>query len=126
MARAGRYSFVIEQGATFTRQVQYLDSSNDPVNLTNYGARLYIRQSYDSAVTIIKLTTTVAADGTGISIMSPAASGTINITISAYSSSLLSFNEAVYDLEIYSGSGVSQNVKRLLEGKVKLSREVTR
>ena len=39
-----------------------------------------------------------------------------------YFSSLFNFTEAVYDLEIVSGSIVT----RLLEGTVKLSKEVTR
>jgi hypothetical protein len=49
-------------------------------------------------------------------------SGSIGIIISAYSSSILNFNEAYYDLEIVNGCDVT----RLLEGKVKLSKNVTR
>jgi hypothetical protein len=122
---AGRYSFIIEQGSTFTRQIQYLDSTGNPVDLTDYSARMQIRQSHDSATTIVSLSTTVGDDGSGL-VLTPA-SGTIDITISATSSSLLTFGgEAVFDLEIYSGSGASTYVKRLVEGKVKLSKEVTR
>jgi hypothetical protein len=122
---AGRYSFIIEQGSTFTRQIQYLDGTGSPVDLTDYSARMQIRQSHDSSTTIVSLTDTIGSDGSGLVIT--AASGTIDIKLSAYSSSLLSFGgEAVFDLEIYSGSGVSQYTKRLIEGKVKLSKEVTR
>lgn len=125
MARAGRYSFIIEQGTTFARELQYLDSAGLPVDLTDYGARMQIRQTYESVTTIVTLTNTVGADGSGL-VVTPA-SGTIAITLSAASSSALNFSgEAVFDLEIYSGSGASQYVKRLIEGKVKLSREVTR
>ena len=46
----------------------------------------------------------------------------IGIYISAVTSSNLDFNEAYYDLEIYSGSGANEYVVRLLEGKVKLSK----
>jgi hypothetical protein len=53
--------------------------------------------------------------------LNPGVSGTIGIVISAATSSLLTFDEAVYDLEIYSGSFAS----RIIEGKVKLSKEVT-
>jgi hypothetical protein len=60
------------------------------------------------------------------SISLPLTSGSIGIYISAASSSLFSFSEAVYDLEIVSGSGAGQSVTRILEGKVKLSKEVTR
>ncbi len=33
---AGRYSFVIEQGATLDFEVQYKDSNNDPIDLSGY------------------------------------------------------------------------------------------
>lgn len=121
---AGRYSFILEQGATFTRQIQYLDGNGLPVDLTNYAARMQIRSTAASTTVLVNLTTTVGVDGSGIIITAP--SGTLDITISAASSSMLSFNEAVFDLEIYSGSGASVYVKRLLEGGVKMSREVTR
>jgi len=52
-------------------------------------------------------------------------SGSIGVFISAASSSLLSFNEAYYDLEIVSGSGDCAVVTRLLMGRIQLSNEVT-
>ena len=56
--------------------------------------------------------------------LNPPTSGTIGIFISAASSSLLDFGEAVYDLEI---ATIDANpvVTRLLEGKVQLSKNVT-
>jgi hypothetical protein len=56
----------------------------------------------------------------------PKTSGSIGIVISAASSSAFSFSEAYYDLEILSGSAPTTFVNRILEGKIKLSREVTR
>ena len=47
---------------------------------------------------------------------------TIGIVISAVSSSVLTFDTAYYDLEIMSGSIVT----RLLQGTVKINKEVTR
>jgi hypothetical protein len=59
--------------------------------------------------------------------MSSASSGYIGIYISACSSSVLNFNTARYDLEIYSGSvGVCPITTRILEGQVNLSKETTR
>ena len=55
----------------------------------------------------------------------PPVSGTIGVNIAAVTSSLLDFNSAVYDLEIASGSGSTVTVVRLLQGKVKLSKEIT-
>ena len=124
---AGKYNFTIQQGSTFERQIQYRDSAGDPVDLTNYGARMQIRPSIGSDTVIISLTSdSVDVDGTGI-IMTTPSSGTFTVKISAASSSGLTFsNEAVYDLEIYSGSGVSTFVSRILQGSVRLSEEVTR
>jgi hypothetical protein len=72
------------------------------------------------------LSSTLDSDGTGLnrsgsSGILPLQSGSIGLYISAASSSNFTFNEAKYDLELVSGS----YVHRLLEGKVKLSKEVT-
>ena len=126
---AGKYSFVIEQGATVNFEIQYKDSNNAPVNLTGYSGKLQIKDNYaDSATTTyLTLSSSLNADGTGINFsgssnsISPV-SGTIGIVISAASSSALTFDTAYYDLEITSGSIVT----RLLQGTVKINKEVTR
>ena len=127
---AGKYSFVIEQGATLSFELQYKDSTGTPINLTGYRGRMQIRPSVDSSTVIFQLTDVRDADGTGMNFngsngTTPPSSGSIGVYISAYSSSLLSFGQAVYDLEIYSGSTYPV-VTRLIQGTVKLSREVTR
>lgn len=124
---AGKYSFLIEQGATLSFELQYKDSAGTPIDLTGYTARMQIRSSVDSTTTIASLTSTLTADGTGLNLSGssgtkPLSSGSIGVYISAASSSLFTFNEGVYDLELVSGSTVT----RLIEGKVKLSKEVTR
>ncbi len=121
---AGRYSITIEQGSTFELNVTYKDSTGTPINLTNYSARMQIRATHDANVVLASLTTSLDSDGTGITIT--AASGALYMRLSAASSSNLSFNQAVYDLEIYSGSGNTEYVTRILEGRVKLSKQVTR
>ena len=122
---SGKYSFVIEQGATIDFEVQYKDSSNAPVNLAGYQARMQIRSDYGGSL-IANLSSSLDSDGTGLNLsgsngITPVASGSIGIFISAASSSNFNFNEARYDLEIVSGSIVT----RLLEGKVRLSKNVT-
>lgn len=121
---AARYSFTIEQGATFQRNVVYTDSTGSVVDLSNYGARMQIRPNVDSSDVYVSLSSTIGDDGSGL-LITPT-SGSIQIIISAVSSSMLTFNEAKYDLEIYSGSGDTEFVTRLLEGNVKLSKNVTR
>lgn len=120
---AGKYSFVIEQGATTNFGILYQDSSKNYIDLTNYEARMQLRPSVNSSIVYLQLSSSLNPDGTGITV-DP--SGSINIYISSCTSSMLTFDQAVYDLEIYSGSGACPYVIRLLEGNVKLSKEVTR
>jgi hypothetical protein len=124
---AGRYSFTIEQGSTFQLELQYKDANNVPIDLTHYSGRMQIRPSVGDSTVLLQLSSSKNADGTGLDFsgsngITTPTSGSIGVYISAVSSSALTFSEAVYDLEIYSGSFVA----RLLEGKVRLSREVTR
>jgi hypothetical protein len=130
---AGRYSFIIDQGSTVDFRIEYRDSSNNPVDLTNYQSRMQIRPSKESSTIICTLSSSISIDGTGLnmtpfsaSAQLPKTSGSIGIVISAASSSAFSFSEAYYDLEILSGSAPTTFVNRILEGKIKLSREVTR
>jgi len=125
---AGRYNFVIEQGATFQLDLQYNDSNNAPIDLTGYSGRLQIRQTIPSTAVLLCLSSSLRPDGTGINFSgsngtTPPTSGSIGIYISAVSSSQLTFDQAVYDLEIESSGGF---VTRLIEGNVQLSKEVTR
>jgi hypothetical protein len=126
---AGRYSFTIEQGATLDFELAYKDSDNDPIDLTGYQGRMQIRPSVGSDTVYITLSSSLADDGTGLNFsgsdgLNPPTSGTIGIFISANSSSQLDFGEAVYDLELATGSEFPV-VTRLLEGQIQLSKNVT-
>lgn len=126
---AGKYSFKIEQGATLDFELAYKDSGSNPIDLTNYQARMQIRPSAGSETVYLTLSSSLEADGTGLSLsgsdgLNPATSGTIGVFISANSSSQLDFNEAVYDLEIATGS-TYPTVTRILEGSIQLSKNVT-
>ena len=90
---AGIYNFTIEQGTTFIRTFKYKDSNGDALNLSSHSIRMQLRTSINNDFTIISLT-----------------------------EASMSFDTAVYDLEIESSSVVT----RLLQGKIKLSKEVTR
>ena len=127
---AGKYSFTIEQGSTVDFEIVYKDSNSDPIDLTLYTARMQIRPSIGSDIVHMTLSSSLGPCGTGLNMSgsnsaNPPTSGSIGIFISAASSSLLDFNEAVYDLEIASGSGNCANVTRILQGKVKLSKNTT-
>jgi len=126
---AGKYSFKIEQGATLDFELAYKDSDGNPIDLTGYQGRMQIRPSVGSDTVYITLTSSLDPDGTGLNFsgssgLNPPTSGTIGIYISANSSSQLDFGEAVYDLELATGSQYPV-VTRLLEGAVKLDKNVT-
>lgn len=127
---AGKYSFVIEQGTTVNFEIQYKDANNIPVDLTDYSARMQLRPTIESNTVYLTLSSSLNADGTGLNMSgsngsTPPTSGSIGIYISSCTSSLLTFDTAYYDLEIYSGSNCPITT-RLLEGQIRLSKEVTR
>ena len=126
---AGKYNFVIEQGTTVRIDLAYKDASGSAIDLNGYSGRMQIRPDFadNTKTSYIYLSSSLNADGTGLNFsgssgLIPPVSGTIGIFISAPSSSALNFDTAYYDLEIQTGSIVT----RLLQGTIKLSREVTR
>lgn len=130
---AGRYSFTIEQGVTANFEIQYLDSNGNPVDLTGYSGRMQIKSNYadQNPIVYLTLSSSLQPDGTGLNFSgsngtTPPTSGSIGVYISSCTSSLLTFGNALYDLEIYTtGSANCPVVTRLLEGTVNLSQEVT-
>lgn len=126
---AGKYSFTIEQGATLKFGIQYLDSNSVPIDLTDYNGRMQIRSNYADLTNTLYLTVSSSVDASGSGLFfnginedQPLTSGSIGVVISAAHTEQLTFSEAYYDLEIYSGSVVN----RVIEGIVYLSKEVTR
>jgi len=124
---AGKYSFIIEQGATTNFQINWNNETGSAVDLSGYHARMQIRPGVEANDVFISLSSSLQPDGTGIHLSgsngtTPVQSGSIGVYISAASSSALNFGEAFYDLELVKGNEVT----RLLEGKVKLSKNVTR
>ena len=113
---AGTYNFTIEQGATFTRQFKYKDANGTAIDLVteSHTARMDIRTSIGG-----DLISSFSTVGSGLSISNP---NIISLTIPAEDTASYTFNNAVYDLELVNSSGV---VTRLLQGKIKLSKEVT-
>ena len=124
---AGKYSFTIEQGATTNFEIQYKDSGSTPINLAGYSAKMQLRTAVDNTTALLTLSSSLQPDGTGLNLSgsngnTTLLSGSIGVIISAITSSVLNFDTAVYDLELMSGSVVT----RLLEGTVRLSKNVTR
>jgi len=130
---AGIYSFTIEQGTTTDFELVYQDSAGNPVDLTDYRAKMQLKDTAGGSKTYLTLSSSLQADGTGLNMSGSGGdlasnspdSGSIGVYISHTTSSNLSFRTAVYDLELISGSGDTTVVTRLLQGKIKLSKEVT-
>lgn len=117
---AGKLDLLIEQGATFKHQFQVKQGSGvsaPAANLTGYAARMQIRPEVASSTIFISLTTE-----NGRITITPL-TGLIDLLISATDTAALSFDVAYWDIEIVSAGG---EVTRLLQGKAKLSKEVTR
>jgi hypothetical protein len=133
---AGKYSFVIEQGATLNFEIQYKDSLGLPISLAGYSGKMQIRSGYSgSAGTVTYLTLTSSLGDTynpttsnsflsfsGSNFTTPVTSGSIGVYAGWQATEGLTFTgSAYYDLEITSGSIRT----RLLEGLVQLDLQVT-
>lgn len=115
-ACAGLYNIVADQGATFTRNIHWKDADGNPVDVTDYSARMQVRQKYTSTSTVLSLVspTNITLGG---------GSGTVVVTASASATAAITAGDYVYDLEMVASNGV---VTRLLQGTFVLRPEVTR
>lgn len=113
---AGIYNIVAEQGATLTRTITWNNTAGQPINLTNYTARMQVRNDYDSSTALLTLTT----ENGGITL--GGVLGTVIVTVSASSMALVASGSYVYDLELV----LSDVVTRLVQGSFTVNAEVTR
>lgn len=128
---AGKYSFIIEQGATVDFEIVYKNPNSTPVVLDGYTASMQIKSApggtiYASLSGSSENTFSQTASGSYISLKgsnntTPLTSGSIGIFIGHAVTNDFNFGEAVYDLELEN----DQVKTRLLEGKVQLSKQVT-
>lgn len=124
---AGTLNLTIEQGATFEHELVWREASEgsppygNPFDLTGFKARMHIRKRFTSTDYYIELTT----ENGRITLTSLL--GQIHLYISAADTALLSWTgSAYYDLELYDDSSSPFYVKRLVQGTVTLSKEVTK
>jgi hypothetical protein len=120
-----KYDLLIDQGATYTKTFTwYLPpptpnptklTHGDPKDLTGYTGELQIREDLEDALP--KITLSSANGGVIIS------GGAISLRIEASDTAAFNFSNGVYDLELTAPDGT---VTRLVEGKVKVSPNVTR
>ncbi len=129
---SGKYSFVIEQGATTDFQIVYKDANGTAIDLSGYIAAMQIRDSRGGSTLYATLTSSLgdsynkSADNSflslsGSNLITPQSSGSIGVYIGHELTTAMNFGEAYYDIEMT--NGVSR--ERLLEGKVQLRKQVT-
>lgn len=116
MALAATYSFTMDKGTTFVSTVVWKDSNGDPIDISNYEARMHIRRATTGNALIHSLSST-AGD-----IVIDGPNGALQLTIAASDSAAFPAGKHVYDLEIESNTGI---VVRLIRGTFVVISEVT-
>ena len=109
---AGTYNFVLDQGATFTRQLTVKDDGT-VMNLTGYSVASKMRSTHDSSTVVGTFTCTI----------SDASAGQITMQMTNSTTAAIEEGIYVYDLEITASSGT---VTRIMEGNITVNPEVTR
>lgn len=113
---AGRYNFSIERGASFIRTIMYMDPDDIGIDLAGAEVRMQIRDNYSSTEPAID------ANSTNGGIIKTGNPGEFTINLTPELTGAVSFNQGVYDVEVEYADGT---VERILEGRVKIVRQVT-
>ena len=115
------YNLDVIQGSTFSAQLFAKDANGAAINLTNYYVRGVMKYNYGTGVALVDLSPVVNTGQNGSSYT--AASGVIDVTIEATGTAALPVTVGVYDIEMYNDG--QTEVKKLLDGRVKIYPEVT-
>jgi len=107
----------IEKGATYRHTLLWKDSLNVAINLTDCTAKLQVRETIDSSIVLLELSTA------NLGLVITPLLGKIELYISDEATTVLTGIGGVYDLEVYFDNG---DTTRLIEGKVVFKPEVTR
>jgi hypothetical protein len=108
---ATKANLVIDQGSTFSADLNLADENGDPLILNGYTANSQIRKWYSSTNAAATFTTAINVE-----------SGVISLNLSANQTSNLVSGRYVYDVELTDSGGVS----RIVEGIVTVTPQVTR
>ncbi len=119
---AGRYDITIEQGATFHLPLTIKNSDDSAFDLSGYTPRGNIRRTHQSATIVASFTFTLTFPYT-LGKMDVILTDEVTASIPCGETTTSSTSKYVYDIEIEHTSGT---VKRLLEGYLYVSPEVTR
>ena len=118
MTTPAKLKFTIYQGATFPKRLRWRDkAAGTPIDLTGCTARMQVRAEIGSPTVLLELTT----ENGGITLGGTA--GTIDLYVGATATAAFTWEGGVFDLEIEFPGG---DVRRLAQGTVSVSPEVTR
>jgi len=110
---AGTYNLVIDQGSDFALDL-VIKQAGTALNLTNYSGRAQLRTSVAASSASATFSVTVTN----------ATNGALKMQLPAATSAALTAGQYVYDLEIYTAN--DSIVKRIVQGNVTITPEVTR
>jgi hypothetical protein len=119
---AGTYDFVIEQGTSFKLSFIYKDGLGEPIDITDWCARLTWKSSGNNTTQVFVSTNTDSSYSFYID--GPAGKGTLLLPASTTND--FSFTHAKYDLELqspddlYTGGG--KYTVRILVGSITISK----
>lgn len=117
---ASKYDFSIEQGSSFKLSLVYKDENNNPVDLTNWCARLVWKTNTNTTQTF----STENIDYSVYKFSIDPLLGKIVLLIPAATTNSFTFNSSKYDLELQSDddlySGGGKYIIRLLYGTINI------
>ena len=105
----------LPQGQTWDDEFLW-EANGTAVDLTGWTARMMLRTTAEAASPTVSLSTATST-------MTALSNGIIGLSYSAISSSTITAATYLYDLEVVNPSG---NVRRLMQGRAVVSREITR
>ena len=136
---AGTYNITIEQGSTFQMSITYKDSGGSVVQMrtpsSGYSVEMKIKESadgdlidtfsgaYNGDITTFPTDSIIRLFGDS---NTPSSADNIVIIVNATVTDAYDFENAFYDIEVKTPQNTTYDVTRILEGKVKLKRSITK
>lgn len=111
---ASQYDFSIEQGSSFILSLVYKNSSNEPINMAGYSAKLTWKTNTGQLQVFTTENTNLNVYKFTVNEDNP---GSIVLRIPHYTTELFKFKTAKYDLEIYSDTDFYNEGNQVSGGK---------
>ena len=103
---AANYNFSIERGTSFRLSLIYKDSNENPINITNWCARLTMKTEYNSvskkSLSATKIYSTTNLDYSLYKFFIDGPEGKLTLLLPSDTTNDFDFDSAKYDLELQS------------------------